>query len=475
MIGGGTGFVVFPHYILTNNHVIDQGTSFEVQTGDSAQTVRLPARLVARSIKPDLALLYCEDLKAAPLAIDPATCGRGTDIMTLGYPEMFVLGASLKATRGVISAVPSSAIDDMYLYDAVVNHGNSGGPVCNRFGNVVAVTTIMVSTAGKYGGGIPGAAALAFVRQHVPGFHDAPRGASAMEWPAVDQVASPSTLLIWTRSQTPATSRPVVSTGIFEDRSCSECDGHGTVPCQCSVSGGARRRPVSAGVCRVCQGKKVVPCRVCNGKGIDPVFQPKEVTPKQPTPSAPPPRNGSTTINTQLDANLAASIAAAAREGRLQATKLLGAEKEGKQFGVSPADGGILVGLDPRRGPDGHVVGIRPVFQTARGLQMGQWHGSPPVSGELPHRILLRPGYAVAGLRIPQGESLDDLTVVLMRIDGDHLNPAERVEFRVTSAPPVGPFEEIGMTGSFFVGIVGKTATSPDNALLGLGLLSIKP
>ena len=138
----------------------------------------MPAKLVASSEKPDLALLHCEGLDAAPLAIDPAPCRRGTDIMTLGYPEMFVLGASLKSTRGVISAVPSSAVDDMYLYDAVINHGNSGGPVCDTHGNVVAVTTIMVTTAGKYGGGIPGADGTSFrpqTRAQLPGSKPANR------------------------------------------------------------------------------------------------------------------------------------------------------------------------------------------------------------------------------------------------------------------------------------------------------------
>ncbi|HEX4147894.1 MAG TPA: trypsin-like peptidase domain-containing protein, partial [Pirellulales bacterium] len=274
VIGGGTGFVVFPQYILTNNHVVAGGTSFDIQTSDGSKDNLLHATLVAHSEKPDLALLKCEQLQAAPVAIDPAPLGRGTDIMTLGYPEMFALGASLKATRGVISAIPSSAVDDMYLYDAVINHGNSGGPVCDSRGNVVAVTTVMTTTEGKFGGGIPSAAALAFVQQHVPNFQPVDVAQQPLDWPGVDQKVSPATVLVWTRSKTGAESTSLAGSGFYEDRDCLVCNGLGVLKCTApGCSGGIvtvrKGTTTSNAPCPVCAGKTIAACRVCGGKGID--------------------------------------------------------------------------------------------------------------------------------------------------------------------------------------------------------------
>ena len=113
------------------------------------------AEVVKVSTKPDLALLRCPDLIAPPLPLASQGARRGQDIMVLGYPEMFSLGASLKATRGVISGMPNPALDNLYLYDAVTNSGNSGGPVFDQKGNVVAVHCVGYNTASRYGGGIP--------------------------------------------------------------------------------------------------------------------------------------------------------------------------------------------------------------------------------------------------------------------------------------------------------------------------------
>ena len=266
--------------------------SFDIQTSEGSKDKLLKATLVARSEKPDLAILHCPELDAEPLAIDPTPLHRGTDIMTFGYPEMFVLGGSLKATRGVISAVPSSAVDDMYLYDAVINHGNSGGPVCDNHGNVVAVTTVMTNTEGKYGGGIPGVAALDFVSKHVPGYERIEPGRQTLDWPAVDQQAGPATVLVWVRSKTPGSSPALASAGYFEDRDCMVCNGVGILKCAATGCRGGMvivqtGRSVSTQPCPVCKGKTLLACPVCLGRGLDPDLV--RIEPTQPPPSSPPP------------------------------------------------------------------------------------------------------------------------------------------------------------------------------------------
>ncbi|HEX3654275.1 MAG TPA: trypsin-like peptidase domain-containing protein [Pirellulales bacterium] len=531
VIGGGTGFVVFPHYVLTNRHVISKGTSFDLQTSEGAKDHLLHATLVAQSEKPDLALLRCDELAATPVAIDPAPLGRGTDIMTLGYPEMFVLGASLKATRGVISAVPSSAVDDMYLYDAVINHGNSGGPVCDNRGNIVAVTTVMTNTEGKYGGGIPSAAALAFVQQHVPDFKSPEINRQPLEWPAVDQKVSPATVLVWSRSKT-ANSTLVANSGFYEDRDCLVCNALGVLKCgapgcnagQVMVSNGRTR---SAAACPVCGGKSLIKCPICKGVGIDPDLQrPSEVPAPEPPPAAiadngnpnngptgpgnPPGRSRSGRIgppqqtgtsrqtNTtgsarptpasnraqqldegdfaawsdqKLNETVAESVRVAIGSGKTVDTIEYG---HGDQaYRDTNRNDGLLIGLLFAYG-DFHgqptIGAMRPVFLTKRGRENGDWHGARSPDSR---HILAKPGYAVGGLKIRAGLGIDSLQVVFMRVQGDHLDPADSYESPMYGGPGGGGQSTLGGDGALIIGIFGEAPRDPKSTFNGLGLITL--
>jgi S1-C subfamily serine protease len=501
VISGGTGFVVYPQYILTNNHVVDGGTSYDIQTSEGSKDTLLRATLVARSEKPDLALLHCPDLDASPVPIDPAPLGRGTDIMTLGYPEMFVLGASLKATRGVISAVPSSAVEDMYLYDAVVNHGNSGGPVCDSRGNVVAVTTIMTNTEGKYGGGIPGAAALAFVQKHVPGFERIEPSEEKLEWPAVDQRVSPSTVLIWTRSKTPGNSVAAGSAGYYEDRDCLVCNGLSVLRCSAPgcVNGMVATRSsrnVTVAACTHCGGKGLVPCPICKGTGIDPDCVRVQPTPPpstrprtNPPPSARPPRTvifGQPSIKQPkndgsslawrdfvLDKRLHDRLHNAVRDNQTVDTALAGSGE--KQFRAVNRDGGILIGLyfhvcDFRGATV--INSVKPMYYNARGRDRGNYYGPP--GGDMVSAIA-RPGYAVGGINVRSGLGIDSVSLIYMRINGDRLDPRDAYESPVYggSGGQGRPPQLLGGTGEPIVGIYGRLPNDPDSAFIGLGLITV--
>jgi S1-C subfamily serine protease len=290
VIGGVTGFVVSPEYVLTSQQVTESITSFEIQTSDGSSEKTLPTTVVAKSTKPDLVLLHCKGLQAAPLAIDPGLCGRGTDILALGYPEAMLLGASLKATRGVISAVPSASMEDMYLYDAVVNFGNSGGPVFDKCGNVIAVTTAMIRTEVQYGGAIPAAKALDFIKRNLTGYTEPPLSKTPLEWPVVDKQASPSTVLVWVRSKTPGASRTGAGANFYEDRDCLVCNGTRLQKCTYSkcingiVTSSGKRE-----VCRRCEGRGALPCSTCKGTGTDPDLAPPKKPRSATSPSTPTP------------------------------------------------------------------------------------------------------------------------------------------------------------------------------------------
>ena len=408
-MGGGTGFVVFPKYVLTNNHVVHGAASIEIQTSGSTAKQTLPAKVIATSEKPDLALVYCEGLDAPPLPLDPQLSRRGTEIMALGYPKMFDLGASLKATRGIISAVPSSAQEDMYLYDATVNPGNSGGPVFDNHGNVIAVTTILWRFESQYGGGLPSPVALEFIKKHLPLFAPTPLATETLDWQSVDQKVSPSTVLVWNRSKDPKATAAVAWSGYREDRDCLGCGGLGILRCPCRTGViTARRGSASVSVeCPLCKGKKLLKCGACKGTGIDPDLvvvkkgsPPSGSTTRPPSGSSgsssspPPSRSPRPGDHPPLDAAVVDWISSRIQNGQTFDTPQTGTG--GTAFRDVPEEGALLVGfvLMWEDASKSRAVRIYPIYQTKNGQVDGNVYGQ--TTG---HRgvSLARIGYCAGG------------------------------------------------------------------------------
>lgn len=286
----GTGFVIADHYLLTNRHVAQSATGFDIIEPNQPTGAPLPATLVAMCDTADLAILRCEGLRAPPVPLDPFPLRRGTDMMLLGYPEPTVLGAGLKSTRGSISALASNELDGMCLYDAVTNPGNSGGPVCDSRANVIAIHCAGYQTASRYGAGIPIAAAMPFIQTTLPEIRLVSAGTQSLPWPDVDERVSKSTVLILVKvkeQDVGLASR--AGRGYLEDRSCPQCSGLKTIKCpvrRCArgtvpevevvVTG---RTPQGAPIygenpirvrCPNCGGRGVVGCPLCHGSGQDP-------------------------------------------------------------------------------------------------------------------------------------------------------------------------------------------------------------
>jgi S1-C subfamily serine protease len=149
-LGSGTGWVVDAGQglIVTNYHVVDSGTVFNVAIGGKQHT----ARLVAAAPCSDLAMLQIENtdgLASLPLGSQSAL-SAGDTVVALGYPGNLSTGDTLQATKGVVSAVKTRANLDPsdHLYpnlvqtDAAINHGNSGGPLLDGDGKLVGVNTL---------------------------------------------------------------------------------------------------------------------------------------------------------------------------------------------------------------------------------------------------------------------------------------------------------------------------------------------
>jgi serine protease Do len=147
-IGAGSGFIIDPSgLIVTNNHVVGHADKIMVLLTDGT---RLPARLIGTDELTDVALIKVT--AATPLAAVPWGDSRqaevGDWVLAAGNP--FGLGGSV--TAGIISArgrdLGAGPFDNFLQLDAPINPGNSGGPIFNMDGQVIAMSTVIVSPSG---------------------------------------------------------------------------------------------------------------------------------------------------------------------------------------------------------------------------------------------------------------------------------------------------------------------------------------
>ncbi|AWJ84858.1 serine protease [Azospirillum sp. TSH58] len=144
----GSGFIIdAAGYVVTNNHVIDGADEIKVTLQDGTE---LPATLVGRDAKTDIALLKVKSDKALPALEwgDSDAARVGDWIMAVGNP--FGLGGTV--TNGIISArgrdIHSGPYDDYLQLDAAINRGNSGGPTFTLDGRVIGINTAIYSPNG---------------------------------------------------------------------------------------------------------------------------------------------------------------------------------------------------------------------------------------------------------------------------------------------------------------------------------------
>jgi len=132
----GSGFAVDAQHILTNAHVIDGARRIDV----ASEKFSAPAEIVLADPRADIALLRVErQLTAAARFRDPFDVHLGEDIMVLGFPLQGLLGSGPQATAGNISALCGIGNDTgVVQFSAPIASGNSGGPILDQSGLVVA-------------------------------------------------------------------------------------------------------------------------------------------------------------------------------------------------------------------------------------------------------------------------------------------------------------------------------------------------
>jgi len=146
--GAGSGFIIDPSgIIVTNNHVVDHADKIVVSLTDGRQ---LPASVLGRDELTDVAVIKVHTNESLPSVAwgDSRRAEVGDWILAAGNP--FGLGGSVSV--GIISArgrdLGSGPFDNFLQLDAPINPGNSGGPVFNMDGQVIGVSSVIVSPTG---------------------------------------------------------------------------------------------------------------------------------------------------------------------------------------------------------------------------------------------------------------------------------------------------------------------------------------
>ena len=146
----GSGFVIAPHHVITNAHVVAGVTQGPVVM-DAGVTYR--ARVVLFDPMRDVAVLYVAGLDARPLHFR-AHARRGASAIVAGYP----LNQHFTAVAARVGSASSATAPNIYqtvivtrqVYSirALVQPGNSGGPLLAPSGGVYGVVFAAAVGAG---------------------------------------------------------------------------------------------------------------------------------------------------------------------------------------------------------------------------------------------------------------------------------------------------------------------------------------
>ena len=138
----GSGFVISPDHVLTNAHVV-AGVNVGLVVDAGRSTLR--ATVVMFDPRVDVAVLYVPGLTAQPLLFSSATASKDDNAVVAGYP----LNGRFSAVPARISGESSVGGPDIYhngdvtrdIYEirALVEPGNSGGPLLAPNGRVYGV------------------------------------------------------------------------------------------------------------------------------------------------------------------------------------------------------------------------------------------------------------------------------------------------------------------------------------------------
>ena len=136
--GHGSGFFVAPDTLLTNAHVVHDYSTVVLRPSGGGPVF---ARVLTAARDVDLAVLRLDRAPERQVWLPLGSSSDvqlGAEVIAIGSP----LGLQNTVTRGIVSGIRTVKDVNVLQTDAAINPGSSGGPLIDRYGRVIGVTTL---------------------------------------------------------------------------------------------------------------------------------------------------------------------------------------------------------------------------------------------------------------------------------------------------------------------------------------------
>lgn len=144
--GHGSGFVIGEDLVLTNHHVIGESNNVLVKFGSGFE---VKGEVIAYNSGRDVAAIRIHASLPKYFDLDRKLPPIGTEVFAVGSPLSDQFSSTV--TRGIVSAYRTENGRQFIQSDVNVRPGNSGGPLVDKNGVVVAITVsgVQINGAGQ--------------------------------------------------------------------------------------------------------------------------------------------------------------------------------------------------------------------------------------------------------------------------------------------------------------------------------------
>jgi len=147
----GSGFFIDDgNKIATNFHIVKDAVTLVIKKPDG--TTSKITETYGVDYKRDIILLS-SPIKGKALLLETQTPEVGDDILAIGNPKGFENTLSI----GIVSGIRSEDGTDYYQITSPISPGSSGGPIINKDGNVVGVSTFYMEGGQNLNFSVPSA------------------------------------------------------------------------------------------------------------------------------------------------------------------------------------------------------------------------------------------------------------------------------------------------------------------------------